>query len=483
PKNEYILFFWRAYGKMVQKEGNVMFSKLILKNFKSLTDIEIDFNEKANAPKNMVFIYGENGSGKSNVIQAFSILKESISTLNKVQDFMRLKVKLQEETDVDNLSDNSGVIARILSNRMNNLNLGDLIKNTKTIASKDNMLIKYCFIINKVQGEYELEFDSDNNLVYEKLYYLIDKRRGDLFSIRYNEDMIISKFNKNLFKDTALEEELNNFVEQYWGNHTFLSIVNNAIHTKNSSFIRKNVNENLLEFISFITDSSVCHRTGNYSSKTSQRILNPVFTNLISGEIDKEDIQDLDEAEDIVKEYLMALYSDINNVYYKRSQGEEDEVQYKLILKKFIGEKEREIPGTLESSGTKSILELLPMLLSLIYGGTVIIDEMELGIHDILISKIVAQIAGEAKGQLIVTSHNTSTLNSLKPSNVYTIRTDASGQKSIKSINNLEGRRIQKNNNIHDMFLAGFFHGVPNPDDVNFKVMLEKVVGNSGDNI
>ncbi|WP_176746453.1 AAA family ATPase, partial [Listeria monocytogenes] len=288
-----------------------MFSKLILKNFKSLTDIEIDFNEKANAPKNMVFIYGENGSGKSNVIQAFSILKESISTLNKVQDFMRLKVKLQEETDVDNLSDNSGVIARILSNRMNNLNLGDLIKNTKTIASKDNMLIKYCFIINKIQGEYELEFDSDNNLVYEKLYYLIDKRRGDLFSISYNEDMIISKFNKNLFKDTALEEELNNFVEQYWGNHTFLSIVNNAIHTKNSNFIRKNVNENLLEFISFITDSSVCHRTGNYSSKTSQRILNPVFTNLISGEIDKEDIQDLDEAEDIVKEYLMALYSDI----------------------------------------------------------------------------------------------------------------------------------------------------------------------------
>ncbi|HAO6132925.1 TPA: AAA family ATPase, partial [Listeria monocytogenes] len=278
-----------------------MFSKLILKNFKSLTDIEIDFNEKANAPKNMVFIYGENGSGKSNVIQAFSILKESISTLNKVQDFMRLKVKLQEETDVDNLSDKSGVIARILSNRMNNLNLGDLIKNTKTIASKDNMLIKYCFIINKVQGEYELEFDSDNNLVHEKLYYLIDKRRGDLFSIRYNEDMIVSKFNKNLFKDTALEEELNNFVEQYWGNHTFLSIVNNAIHTKNSSFIRKNVNENLLEFISFITDSSVCHRTGNYSSKTSQRILNPVFTNLISGEIDKEDIQDLDEAEDIVK--------------------------------------------------------------------------------------------------------------------------------------------------------------------------------------
>ncbi|ECK6839254.1 AAA family ATPase, partial [Listeria monocytogenes] len=124
PKNEYILLFWMVYGKIVRKEGNVMFSKLILKNFKSLTDIEIDFNEKANAPKNMVFIYGENGSGKSNVIQAFSILKESISTLNKVQDFMRLKVKLQEETDVDNLSDKSGVIARILSNRMNNLNLG-----------------------------------------------------------------------------------------------------------------------------------------------------------------------------------------------------------------------------------------------------------------------------------------------------------------------------------------------------------------------
>ncbi|MBA3927782.1 AAA family ATPase [Listeria rustica] len=460
-----------------------MFSKLILKNFRSLTDVEIDFTEKANAPKNMIFIYGENGSGKSNVIQAFSILKESISTLNKVQDFMKLKVKIQEEADVTSFSDNSGVIAQFLSNQLNSLNLGDLIKNTKTIASKENMLIKYYFIFNKVEGSYELEFNSENNLVSEKLYYLIDKRRGDLFSIRYEEDVIITEFNKKLFIDTALEEELNNFVEQYWGNHTFLSIVNNAIHTKNNSYINKNINKNLLEFILFITDSSVCHRTGNYSSKTSQRVLNPVFTNLISGEIDTEDIQDLDEAEDIVREYLMALYSDINNVYYKRSQGEEDEVQYKLMLKKFIGNKEREIPGSLESSGTKSILELLPMLLSLIYGGTVIIDEMELGIHDVLISKIVAQIAGEAKGQLIVTSHNTNTMNSLKPSNVYTIRTDTSGQKTIKSINNLTGKRIQKNNNLQDMFLAGFFHGVPNPDDVNFKVMLEKVIGNSRDSL
>ncbi|MBC1434904.1 MULTISPECIES: AAA family ATPase [Listeria] len=460
-----------------------MFSKLILKNFRSLTDVEIDFTEKANAPKNMIFMYGENGSGKSNIIQAFSILKESISTLNKVQDFMKLKARIQEEADVTSFSDNSGVIAEFLSNRLNNLNLGDLIKNTKTIASKGNMLIKYCFVFNEVEGTYELEFNSDNSLVSEKLYYLIDKRRGELFSIRYTEDMIVSNFNKKLFIDHTLKEELDNFVEQYWGNHTFLSIVNNAIHTKNSNYINKSINKNLLEFILFITDSSVCYRTGNYSSKISQRVLNPVFTNLISGEIDKEDIQDLDEAEGIVREYLMALYSDINNVYYKKSYGEEDEIQYKLILKKFIGNKEREIPCSLESSGTKSILELLPMLLSLIYGGTVIIDEMELGIHDLLISKLIAQIAGEANGQLIVTSHNTNTMNSLKPSNIYTIRTDTSGQKTIKSINNLTGKRIQKNNNLQDMFLAGFFHGVPNPDDVNFKVMLEKVVGNSRDSL
>ena len=51
-----------------------MFESIRLVNFKSFTDVIFDFAQKNNnRPKNLVSIYGENGSGKTNIVDSFKI--------------------------------------------------------------------------------------------------------------------------------------------------------------------------------------------------------------------------------------------------------------------------------------------------------------------------------------------------------------------------------------------------------------------------
>lgn len=57
-----------------------MFTYVKLKNYKSLVDFEVDLTDSKNNPKKMVIIYGENGAGKTNFINAFYTLSQTIIT-------------------------------------------------------------------------------------------------------------------------------------------------------------------------------------------------------------------------------------------------------------------------------------------------------------------------------------------------------------------------------------------------------------------
>ena len=47
------------------KRGNIMFTYIKLKNYKSFDDITIDLSDKNGNPKKLVIIYGENAAGKT----------------------------------------------------------------------------------------------------------------------------------------------------------------------------------------------------------------------------------------------------------------------------------------------------------------------------------------------------------------------------------------------------------------------------------
>ena len=55
-----------------------MLKEITIENFKSLEDVTIDLTDYRTEAKNLVVIYGESGSGKSNIVEAIHTLKETV---------------------------------------------------------------------------------------------------------------------------------------------------------------------------------------------------------------------------------------------------------------------------------------------------------------------------------------------------------------------------------------------------------------------
>ena len=140
--------------------------------------------------------------------------------------------------------------------------------------------------------------------------------------------------------------------------------------------------------------------------------------------------------------------------------------------------------------GTQALLRLLPFLLASIEGSTVIIDEFDSGIHDLLSRSLIKSIFKDISGQLIMTTHNTSLMdNTTSVDNnpslpdipaecIYTINEDDSnGQKRISCI--LEhNNKLNSNSNIRKQYVQGKYHGIPDNISLDFKELTNLLLQN-----
>ena len=77
-----------------------MLSYIRLRNFKSFSDIMFDLRGKGGIPKKKVFVYGENGSGKSNLISSLFFLRKTVESMRRQTDLKKFTdVYLSEEYD------------------------------------------------------------------------------------------------------------------------------------------------------------------------------------------------------------------------------------------------------------------------------------------------------------------------------------------------------------------------------------------------
>ncbi|MCE3399515.1 AAA family ATPase, partial [Staphylococcus aureus] len=65
--------------------------------YKSFKDIDIDFADSKKTSSNLNLIYGENGSGKSNIISVFSLLSHLQDTIKSNERFAELLGKRKDD--------------------------------------------------------------------------------------------------------------------------------------------------------------------------------------------------------------------------------------------------------------------------------------------------------------------------------------------------------------------------------------------------
>ncbi len=120
------------------------------------------------------------------------------------------------------------------------------------------------------------------------------------------------------------------------------------------------------------------------------------------------------------------------------------------------------IPMFLESTGNKTLINILPAILhSVQKGGLLVIDEFSSGFHNKLEELIVRYIMNNSTNtQLLLVSHSTNLLSNalLRPDQVYSVEM-MGGEGSV--LNRFSDEQPRVAQNLEKMYLSGVFGGIP----------------------
>lgn len=444
-----------------------MFTYIKLKNFMSFKEVVFDLKNGSKGAKNFISIYGENGSGKSNFVRSIRLLRKSIDSFVMLISMDRIKELAQEKELPEGLLE-------MMTEATNILRMTD---SCRMAECDEETSIEYGFQIGCHEGYYILSFTE--KFVYEKLYYFTGKQRGTLFEIKMDHGKISPVFSNKLFANRKVEQEIRDEIDKYWGKHTLLSILNKEREEKNEQYIEDNYLLYVFDILNMLQEITVHYkRTSHSGSEFRAGKPNNILYSLDTGKIQMSDEPMLDRSERILNDFFTQAYADIKNVFYER-RYEEKEVSYKLYVKKMIGGKIRTIDFEHESSGTQHILEIIQSLLGVFCGVTVIYDEIDDGIHDLLLKNILESMIDDISGQLIITTHNTYMLESIGIKSVYVITVDYQGNKEVKCLDKYV--RIQGTNNPRIMYLKGLFGGVPIVDSLDYDMIVNELQGDDTD--
>ena len=439
-----------------------MFTSITLNSFRAFENLTFDLSSRNNNAKNIAIVYGENGAGKSNLMSAFVLLNELLNTMNvrdMIEEVLNQKAVFSDENMERALK--TQLVAGLRD-------IQAIIDDYRMVGSTEPIIAEYEFIINGYTGKYIIEL-GEHEIIHERLEYLISRRRGVYFDYSKSDAVI----NSNIVKDRDLLSDIKAATKRFWGKHSILAIILHEIRDKSSSFGWDNISDNFSDVLGELLTLSCFLGIGN---RRWDKLSTPigVLQNVTSGSISNTDERQLDVLETVLTRFFTAVNSDIKTTYYKRTYNDK-RIEYELYFEKLISGEFRSIPFSKESTGYHQLLKTLCYIISACFGSTVVIDEVDSGIHDVLFQKVIAEIAPKIDGQLIMTTHNTLLMEcEIARESTYILREVNGGHKEIRCVNEYE-KRLYLNNNIRNKYLNNEYGGLPEVKPINFDELLHEL--------
>lgn len=404
-----------------------MLTGLHLENYGTFVNVDWDFGSSVQP---VVALYGENGAGKTQLLKAIAQMSQSTQTLIAKLAVLNADEQPSQQTQPTNLT--------------------QLFRSAFTIDATGDSVIHLDF---GASHYYELIFDEGHHLKQETLYTTLKQRSAVLLQVTRADGQVVTKFHHGAFSNEALNRDLKRQLQRWWGEHTALSVLALALADDNQQFLHAHISAPVWQALATLQQLNFafadCH----------QWLPQPnLLTGWIQGTITEKQQAQLAATEHLLNGFFPALYSDIEQLYYRQVKSG-DHIDYQLIIQKHIWGQVREVPFELESDGTKKLLRQLPLIAAVADGQTVIIDELDTGVHDLLVVKVIATIADQLTGQLLFSTHNTTLLKAISPKSVYVIQEAHTGEKYVAPITAV--RPIKANNNVQKMYLNGDFMGIP----------------------
>ncbi|MEX2411876.1 MAG: ATP-binding protein [Candidatus Paceibacterota bacterium] len=453
-----------------------MLIRFLVNNYLSYASTEefntLPSNQKAFAHHKYIFkgieflklgaIYGANGAGKSNLIKAFSVLRDIVVKGDVPSEVFNSRFKLSVE------------------------------------AQKKPISFTIEFINNEKAFIYGIEIDK-GRIASEELYIsgLGKKENKKIFSKKTNEN------NKNEFSLSGDIEELEDgkllkklIKDTYKSSEkSFLNLLNELEHPLLSD-LRDAYNwfSSKLEIVNpFSTpqESTLKFKENPQFQKFTKKMMCSFHTGI--SDVDVESIRldrFLGENESLdTKEITEKLENDPTSNVSLRNQKTGEEVivtneggeilAHRMFFRHAGDQKGEKFYIDDESDGTKRLLDYIPAFEAILEKEVVfLIDEIERSIHPLIIKELLKKFSKQenTKGQIIFTTHETHLLDQeiFRRDEIWFTEKNNDGATHLYPLSKF---KVHHTKNIERGYINGRFGAVPflgNLDDLNWNKMTEK---------
>lgn len=394
----------------------------------------INYNRKNFLP--VVCIYGKNGSGKSNIIRAFSFAKAFILN-SQITQYENVEVPVEPFL------------------------LNDYSRDVNTE-------FEFEFIEDGVK--YIYGFSANKERIFEEyLYYFPNKRKTIIF-LR-TEDEYKFAINKN--RDTA------KMISQIVGKNqlffTIAAIMNYEYCLKpmrwfrNKIYFSRNFEHPIHRIIENKENKDILKSIVNIAKVADLGISDMKF------EFNNININDMSELSHIDSEIINALLEFEKNLKSNGTEGEikisKGEIRATSMhwgINKNNEPELYELGLEDESDGTRRLMSMSPDIEACLQnGGVIFIDELEKELHPLLVEFIINKFLNKEKAnvnnsQLIFTTHNLDILarELLRRDEIYFV--DKDNGSGISELYSLADFKIRKDTNYYKAYILGKYGAIPN---------------------
>lgn len=432
-----------------------------LLNFKNICFGEIKYMNYSNVERyakvgqhDIVGIYGQNGSGKTAMIEALNILKcvlsgeeikysiyEGLLSTDKITkittyffiEHMENKYKAKYELELQkNVSEKK---IQLHSEKLTYWTRGE------TWKSERSLLIRNPFYdTDSILQNVKVNIETNHPKYYKDVSFINLTQNIAIFCAQKNVSLffnnLVTKTFSNVIKDNEEEYALSEVIK---GLFNFGKLYFQVVKVNQLGAINNNI---------MIPVNMHCE-----SENVIMQGCLPMFMNG-HGEVPEEVYDQLKYATDAINIALKAIIPNLSIELCAISEESNTEGEKLIQVDVYSIRDGKKFLIKYESEGIKRIISLLNYLISLYNSPEIclVVDELDSGIFEYLLGELLGVLCDEAKGQLIFTSHNLRVLEKLESKNIIcsTINPD---NRYIR----LNG--VEKNNNHRDFYIRAIVLG------------------------
>ena len=411
-------------------EEIIRLTKIEIKELKNVSNGIIDFKEKITG------IYGQNGSGKTALVDAMNILKSILCGKNL--DFAYELISVNSEFAELNFH-----FDVIISEKKYKVIL-EVILSKLIVTSEEGEKIRKVTLKKEIIKYSECSSDKNNR---KKI--LIGTTEKEVLKNNNNFKELVSKYEVDL-KVTKKLSETNS--TSFLFNLLLIELLDKVEAKESQNFINVFRKFGLIDLI-VITNENLGAINLNtifpLTVKTNRSVGNFIITD--QNIVIEESL--CDEVHKIINQINIVLNSIIPNMSLELFEKNKEFVEndkINVVLQLISIRDNKKIPFKNESAGIKKIVSILSALIATYNDKKVclVIDELDSGIFEYLLGELLAILEDGINGQLIFTSHNLRILEKLNKDSLVFTTTNKDNRyirlKNIKTTNNLRDFYIRE---------------------------------------